>query len=72
MNPAYVDRGLLQLTVTAGSGVSPVAGARVRLTDPADGRVLEELVTDSSGQTPAVELPAPPLEFSVAGGGERP
>lgn len=72
MNPAYVDRGLLQLTVTAGSGVSPVAGARVRLTDPADGRVLEELVTDSSGQTPAVELPAPPLEFSVAGGGQRP
>lgn len=65
MNPAYVDRGLLQVTVTRGQSVDPVAGARVRFTDPDDGSTLEELLTDSSGQTDTIELPAPPLEYSV-------
>ena len=73
MNPSYLDRGDLQIFVTAGEGPDPVPGARVRVTDPADGRVLEEAVTDSSGQTPFLELPAPPMEWSVEeGAAERP
>lgn len=65
MNPTYLDKGDLQIFVTAGESPQPVPGARVRVTDPANGSVLEELTTDSSGQTPFVELPAPPMELSV-------
>lgn len=65
MNPTYLDKGDLQVFVTAGESPQPVPGARVRVTDPANGNVLEELTTDSSGQTPFVELPAPPMELSV-------
>ncbi|MCI8818116.1 MAG: peptidoglycan-binding protein [Oscillibacter sp.] len=73
MNPTYLDKGDLQIFVTAGESPEPIPGARVRISDPADGRVLEEAVTDSSGQTPFVELPAPPMELSVSeeGAGEQ-
>ena len=63
MNPNYLDKGNLQIFVTAGE--SPIPGARVRISDPQNGAVLEETVTDSSGQTPFIELPAPPMEWSV-------
>ncbi|MCI8809650.1 MAG: peptidoglycan-binding protein [Oscillibacter sp.] len=66
MNPNYLDKGNLQIFVTAGE--SPIPGARVRITDPQNGTVLEEAVTDSSGQTPFIELPAPPMEWSVVEG----
>ena len=68
MNPTYLDKGSLQIFVTAGETPQPIPGARVRITDPADGAVLEETTTDSSGQTPFVELPAPPMELSVLEG----
>lgn len=73
MNPSYLDKGNLQIFVTAGETPEPIPGARVRVSDPADGRVLEEAVTDSSGQTPFMELPAPPVEWSAEqGAAERP
>ena len=68
MNPSYLDKGSLQIAVTAGENPTPVPNARVRVTDPANGKILEEAVTDSSGQTPFIELPAPPIEWSVAEG----
>ena len=66
MNPNYLDKGNLQVFVTAGE--APIPGARVRISDPQNGQVLEEAVTDDSGQTPFVELPAPPMEWSVVEG----
>lgn len=68
MNPNYLDKGNLQIFVTAGESPDPIPGARVRVSDPQNGRVLEEAVTDSSGQTPFMELPAPPLEWSMVEG----
>ncbi|WP_325199250.1 peptidoglycan-binding protein [Oscillibacter sp.] len=68
MNPTYTDKGSLQIFVTAGESPDPIPGARVRVTDPADGTVLEELATDASGQTPFIELPTPPMEWSVEEG----
>lgn len=65
MNPSYVDKGNLQIYVTAGESPDPIPGARVRISDPENGNVLEEVTTNSSGQTPFLELPAPPLERSV-------
>lgn len=71
MNPSYTDKGSLQIFVTAGENPDPVPEARVRVTDPADGRVLEEVSTDASGQTPFFELPAPPMEWSVTEATDR-
>ena len=72
MNPNYLDKGYLQIFVTAGA--APVPGARVRISTPQNGAVLEEAATDASGQTPFIELPAPPMEWSVVEGesGRRP
>ncbi len=45
----------------------PVEGATVRISSPArPDVVLEELTTDVSGITPQVELPAPPIDYSLA------
>lgn len=43
----------------------PADGATVTITDPKSNVVLEELKTDSSGQTPIIALPTPPLEYSM-------
>ena len=68
MNPAYLDTGNLQIFVTAGETPEPIPGALVRVTDPENGQILEKAATDASGQTPFIELPAPPMELSVAEG----
>lgn len=60
------DRGRLQINVTSSLGLIPVAGATVTIfyTGIPDVTV-EQLTTDSSGQTVQIELPSPPLEYSV-------
>ena len=68
MNPAYLDTGNLQIFVTEGENPQPIPDASVRISDPDTGTILEELTTDASGQTPFIELPAPPMELSVAEG----
>lgn len=72
INGRYIDRGKLQISALTASGAAPVPDALIRLTDPADGTLLGELRTDSSGQTEAVELPAPPIEYSITETGQRP
>lgn len=51
---------------------SPVANASVIIRMPNTQNIIEELFTDSSGQTPVIQLPAPPEIYSLEGGGERP
>ena len=68
MNPTYVDKGELQIFVTEGENPVPIPGARVRVSDPSSGQIVAEVSTDASGQTPFLELPAPPIELSVAEG----
>lgn len=60
------DRGQLQIHVTTERGFFPIKDASIRLSytgNPTE--IIEELSTDISGQTTAVELPAPPLEYSM-------
>ncbi len=60
------DSGSLKISVVSSLGMIPVEGASVSVSYTGDpGAPLTELVTDSSGQTPTVELPAPPLELSL-------
>ena len=60
------DRGQLRIHVTTERGFFPIKDASIRLSytgNPTE--IIEELSTDISGQTAAVELPAPPLEYSM-------
>ena len=60
------DTGYLVVAVSAARGNFPIAGARVRVysTENDDTRLLYTLITDSSGRTEKIELPAPPYEAS--------
>lgn len=69
---SYIDRGKLQVGVLNEDGTTPVAGAQVDIRDSQDGNVIAEMVTDASGQTEFIELPTPPVEYSVSETGSRP
>lgn len=60
------DRGQLQINVTTERGVFPIEDASISLSytgNPTE--TIEELTTNISGQTATVELPTPPLEYSM-------
>lgn len=59
-------RGKLQINVTSSLGLIPIPDATVTISYTGIPDVtVEKLSTDSSGQTQEVELPTPPLEYSV-------
>jgi peptidoglycan hydrolase-like protein with peptidoglycan-binding domain len=45
--------------------MKPIDNAKVRITDKETMAVINELVTNSDGQTEVIDLPAPPLEYSL-------
>ena len=58
--------GTIQVSVVSSIGLIPVENATVTISYTGDpGAPLQVLTTDSSGQTPTVELPAPALELSL-------
>lgn len=68
-----IDRGDLKVSVFTEDGTRPIADAQVRISYTGEsGQVVEELRTDSSGQTPALELRTPPLEYSMQPSEEQP
>lgn len=61
------DRGRLQIQVTSGRQNLPIQGATVDISyTGAPEEVLEEVRTDSSGQTEELELSTPPIEYSLS------
>ena len=72
MDTKYPDVGRLQVSVASENVNVPLSGAVVRISDISGNTVIDELQTDSSGQTPAVDVPAPPLEYSVTPTDVRP
>ncbi|MBD5499618.1 MAG: peptidoglycan-binding protein [Lachnospiraceae bacterium] len=60
------DRGKLQINVTSSLGLIPISDATVTISyTGVPDVVMEKLTTDSSGQTEEIELPTPPIEYSV-------
>ncbi len=58
--------GNLQISVVSTIGLVPVANATVTVSYTGDPESpIQVLTTDSSGQTPTIELPAPPLSLSL-------
>ncbi len=60
------DKGKLRIQLTSEINHFPVADASISIsyTGVPDNQ-LEQLTTDSSGQTETIELPAPPLDYSL-------
>jgi hypothetical protein len=57
-------QGYLKFGVFAETEGKPISGANIKVKSP-NGEVLEELITDESGQTPEISLYAPPIEYSL-------
>ena len=61
-----VDDGTLKVSVFTEDGTRPVEDALVRISYTGEsGQTVEEVRTDSSGQTPVLDLKTPPLEYSM-------
>ena len=67
-----IERGRLQVNVSALDVGKPADNAVIRITPRAEENVIEELTTDSSGRTPVTDLPAPPVDFSMSPGEPKP
>lgn len=66
MQNGSVDKGKLRITVNAALQNRPIQGAVVSISysgNPTE--VVEQVRTNSSGQTEEIEVPAPPLEYSM-------
>ncbi|WP_346706537.1 peptidoglycan-binding protein [Merdimonas faecis] len=60
------ELGSLQINLTSGLNSRPVTDATIHISyTGVPDSILEELHTDSSGQTETIELNAPPLEYSL-------
>lgn len=60
------DKGKLQINVTSDMTSYPISEAKISITyTGAPESPIEELITDSSGQTEVLELNTPPLEYSL-------
>lgn len=66
ISSSLTNRGLLQVHVTSIQNNFPIQNARVTIrTSGQDGQVVEQLTTNSSGQTEEVSLPAPAESISL-------
>lgn len=68
-----VDRGLLQINVVSIENNFPIPNAKISVTykgNPTS--TVEEVSTNSSGQTEQISLDAPPLEYSLTPGDQQP
>ena len=73
MQQENVDTGRYQVTVLDRFNNHPVENARVKISyTGAPDSVIEEVMTDSSGQTPVLWLKTPPLEYSMEPVEEQP
>ena len=74
--PAQVSTqstGLLQINLTGALTYTPIPDATVRIAytgNPTE--TIEELTTDESGQTPTIELPTPPRDYSLEPESQQP
>lgn len=69
----FMDNGSLNVYVVDDNTGIPLTDATVRIaTDDAENTTLVESSTDSLGRLSEVELPAPPLEYSMEPGDNKP
>ncbi len=65
-NSNMTDTGYFQANITSETDSTPISGATVQILDINNpNNIIEQVTTDSSGQSEPVELPTPPLEYSM-------
>ena len=70
---SYTDHGKMQIQLVSQIQNRPVRGAKISISyKGAPGQPLEQLQTNSSGQTEIIELAAPPVEYSLQPSEEQP
>jgi peptidoglycan hydrolase-like protein with peptidoglycan-binding domain len=67
-----IDQGRLRVSVVDPTTLTPISNATVRITRTATQEIIDELTTDTSGQTPVINLAAPPLDYSLDPMGGKP
>lgn len=61
-----IDKGKLQINITSDITAFPISGASISISYTGiPGNAIEQVTTNSSGQTELLELDAPPLEYSL-------
>lgn len=67
MQENQVDKGRLQVVVQSSIGSRPIDRAEISVSYTGEpGNILEKVQTDNSGNSPTLELSAPPLEYSMS------
>lgn len=67
------DSGKLKINITSTIGSIPIENATIDISYTGDpDTTIERLTTDSSGQTETIDLPSPPLEYSMEPGRNQP
>lgn len=67
MQQDMIDRGKLQVWVNTRLQGRPIPNARVSISySGSPQKIIEEVQTDSDGRTPVLDLPTPPLEYSLS------
>lgn len=73
MQENHVDQGRLQIQVRSAARAVPVEAAQISISYTGDPEsTVEQITTNANGQSDTVELPAPPLEYSMDPTGPQP
>lgn len=73
MQESQPDKGKLQIQVKTKIQSRPIVGAKISISyKGAPDSTLEEVETDRNGQTEVLELPAPPVEYSLTPSEQQP
>ena len=72
-NNHLIDQGQLRISAVSEKGSVPIPDASIEISYTGEpGRVLEKLTTDASGNSPTINLNAPPVEYSLEPGDTQP
>ncbi len=64
-DPVKTPNGLLKIGVFANSIARPVSDAKIIIKQSGSDKILDEIVTNVSGQTEDITLDTPPLDYSI-------
>lgn len=72
-DPNLTEKGLLQIGTLGADIGRPLSNVMIRITPTGDkSNVIEQVISDSSGMTPTVALPAPPVAYSKFSVNQKP
>lgn len=72
-NNSLIDKGQLRISAVSAEGSVPIDDATIEISPTGEPeRVIEQLSTDSSGNSETVDLAAPPVEYSLEPGDTQP